>query len=90
MGDTLNLREGETVGQYIVRLEHRLAELEPPKEFTVQEWHIGQVYCFVLWRGDGVRSGDADAIKKWGDLVIMYEDRFPEVIAKFKAYMGWE
>lgn len=86
----MDIREGESVGDYISRLEQRVRELEPPEGFTLQEWHIGQVYTYLLWRDDKMRSGDPDAIKAWGDRVIMFEDRFAEPVKKFASYMGWD
>jgi len=32
----MNLMEGETVGDYVSRLERRLNDLEPPEGFTVK------------------------------------------------------
>ena len=90
----MQLREGETVGDYISRLEARVKELEPPEGFTVQEWHVGQVYVYLLWLDDEVRSAARsavpnDAVQKWRDRLTMFEDRFPEQVAKFANYMGW-
>lgn len=86
----MHLREGETVGEYVVRLEARLRELEPPDGFTVQEWHVGQVYSYLLWRDKNVRDADdVDALKAWSDRIAMFEDRFPEQVKKFAGYMGW-
>lgn len=87
----MQLREGETVGEYVVRLEARLRELEPPDGFTVQEWHIGQVYTYLLWRDGSVRAAfDVDAKKVWSDRLAMFEERFPEQVKKFCDYMGWD
>jgi hypothetical protein len=86
----MELREGETVGDYVQRLEQRLALLEPPKGFTPQEWYVGQVYTYLLWRDPDVRDGDTEAMKKWSDNLIAYEDRFQEPVKKFSAYMGWD
>lgn len=85
----MQLRDGESVGDYISRLERRVSELEPPEGFTIQEWHIGQVYAYLLWRDDGVREGDMDAIRKWSDLIGSFEDRFADATKKFADYMGW-
>ena len=81
----IKLREGETVGDYVSRLEKRLSELEPPETFTIQEWHIGQVYCYLLWRD---KDGD-DSLPEWSVLLTAYEKRFPEQTKKFARYMGW-
>jgi hypothetical protein len=83
-----DIREGETVGDYVSRLERRVKELEPAEGFTVQEWHVGQVYAYMLWRDDNVRD-DIDAAKWWSDGLTMFEERFPEQTKKFAAYMGW-
>jgi hypothetical protein len=83
-----DIREGETVGDYVSRLERRVKELEPAEGFTVQEWHVGQVYAYMLWRDDNVRD-DIDAAKRWSDGLTMFEERFPEQTKKFAAYMGW-
>lgn len=85
----MQLREGESVGDYISRLEQRLRQLEPPEGFTVQEWHIGQVYAFMLWRDDDVRKGNEAALQRWSDGIDMFEKRFPEATKKFADYMGW-
>lgn len=84
----MQLREGESVGDYITRLERRLKELEPAEGFTIQEWHIGQVYAFLLWRDTDAFS-DQEGTKKWSDLLEAYEVRFPEPVKKFADYMGW-
>lgn len=85
----MQLRDGETVGEYIMRLENRLKELEPPDGFTVQEWHVGQVYAYLLWLDDSVQAFDEAAIKKWRDRLAMFEERFASQVTKFKDYMGW-
>ena len=86
----MQLLDGESIGEYVVRLERRLKELEPPEGFTIQEWHVGQVYTYLLWMDEGVRENDSDAAQKWRDRLTMFEDRFPEQVSKFAAYMGWE
>jgi len=85
-----DIREGETVGAYVTRLEQRVKELEPPEGFTIQEWHVGQVYVYLLWRDDNVRTGGTEAIQKWSDGITMFEERFPEQTQKFADYMGWK
>lgn len=80
-----DIREGETVGDYVSRLERRVKELEPPEGFTIQEWHIGQVYAFLLWRNDD----DKDSPEKWSARLTMFEERFPEATKKFAGYMDW-
>ena len=86
----MQLREGETVGEYVSRLEARLKELEPPEGFTIQDWHVGQVYVYLLWRDDVVRKADdLAALQKWDDRITMFEERFPEQVKKFADYMGW-
>ena len=82
MSDKMQLREGETIGEYVMRLEKRLQELEPPEGFTIQEWHVGQVYAYIL----RPQEGDEDALR---DLRAAFEWRFPEQTKKFAAYMGW-
>ncbi len=86
---SLKLRDGETVGEYVVRLEKRVKELEPPEGFTPQEWHIGQVYAYLLWRNTDERAG-GDAMQRWSDGLAMFEARFPEATQKFADYMGWK
>ena len=81
----MQLREGESVGDYISRLEKRVKELEPAEGFTVQEWHIGQVFTYLLWR----RPEDDADIAAWDSLLSAYERRFPEPVAKFAKYMDW-
>lgn len=83
----MQLKAGETVGEYVSRLEARLKELEPPEGFTVQEWHVGQVYVYLLWRDTD--EPDA-ATQKWSDRLAMYEERFPAQVKKFADYMGWK
>jgi hypothetical protein len=90
-----DIREGETVGDYVSRLEHRVKELEPPEGFTIQEWHVGQVYCYLLWMPDEVReagrvNAQAEVVRKWSDSIAMFEERFPEQVKKFADYMGWK
>lgn len=80
----MQLCEGESVGDYVSRLERRVKELEPPDGFTVQEWHVGQVYAFLLWPP----KGEAER-QKWVNSVTMFEDRFPDQTKKFATYMGW-
>ena len=82
----MRLREGETVGEYVSRLEARLKELEPPEGFTIQEWHVGQVYAYMLWRDTDERE---TTTPKWSERIGMYEARFPEQVKKFADYMGW-
>jgi hypothetical protein len=79
------LREGETVGDYVSRLERRLAEIEPPEGFTIQEWHVGQVFTYLLWRPEHERD-----LPAWDGLLSSYEKRFPEQVKKFADYMGWK
>jgi len=78
------LRDGETVGDYVTRLEKRLKEIEPPEGFTIQEWHVGQVFAYLLWRPE--REED---LAEWDAMLVAFEKRFPEQVAKFGAYMGW-
>lgn len=85
----MQLREGESVGDYIVRLEQRVQQLEPPEGFTIQEWHIGQVYAFMLWRDDDVLEGNEAALQRWSDGIDMFKQRFPAQTKKFADYMGW-
>ena len=84
----MQLREGETVGDYVSRLEARLRELEPPEGFTIQEWHVGQVYCYMLWMEEDVREG-GEAMRKWHERLTMFENRFSAQCKKFADYMGW-
>ena len=86
----MQVKEDETVGEYVTRLEARLRALEPPEGFTIQEWHVGQVYVYLLWRDDAARSGEPEALKRWGERIAMFEDRFPEQVKKFTDYMGWD
>lgn len=81
----MQLREGETVGEYVVRLERRLQELEPPEGFTIQEWHIAQVYAFLSWPPD-----TEPELAAWRDLATAFRARFPEQTKKFVVYMGWD
>jgi hypothetical protein len=83
----LELKDGETVGEYVNRLERRLKELEPPDNFTIQEWHVGQVYAYLLWRDD--EDKEPGAAQRWSDRLTMFEERFPEQTKKFADYMGW-
>ena len=80
----MQISDGETVGDYVTRIEQRLKELEPPDGFTVQEWHVGQVYTYVLWPPN--RDEDLPAHR---DLRAAFERRFPGQTKKFAAYMGW-
>ena len=84
----MQLREGESVGDYIIRLEQRVKELEPPEGFTIQEWHVGQVYTYILWRPRNVPY-DQEATTSWSSNIEMFEKRFPEQTKKFADYMGW-
>lgn len=88
----MKLQDGETIGDYLSRLERRVAELEPPEGFTVQEWCVGQVYAYILWIPDDVRrvgAGASQAQDKWLNEVEVFEKRFPEQTKKFADYMGW-
>ncbi len=89
MSATLKFGETETVGEYVARLEARVRELEPPEGFTIQEWHIGQVYAYLLWRDAEAGEGTTEGLKKWSDRLAMFEERFPAQTKKFAAYMGW-
>ena len=82
----LRLREGETVGEYVSRLEARLRALEPPEGFTVQEWHVGQVFAYLCWcwPSDCRSKEESDA------LLVAFRKRFPEQVDKFAAYMDWK
>lgn len=86
----VDIQKGESIGDYVSRLERRVKELEPPEGFTIQEWHVGQVYTYLLGRGAPYLPEDEAAMKKWSDRVIDFEDRFPDQVKKFKQYMGWE
>ncbi len=79
----MKLVAGESIGEYVTRLEQRVKELEPPEGFTTQEWHVGQVYTYLLWRQAG------DDMHKWHNMLQAYEARFPEHTKKFADYMGW-
>lgn len=81
----MQLLEGETVGDYITRLERRLKELEPAEGFTIQEWHIAQVFAFLLWRPEEERD-----LPAWDELLTAYEKRFSGPVKKFADYMGWK
>lgn len=85
----MQLRDGETIGEYVMRIERRLKELEPPDGFTIQEWHIGQVYAYLLWRDPLITDGDEAARLKWSGLIGAFEERFPDKVKKFSDYMGW-
>lgn len=78
------LRDGESVGEYVKRLEDRVKELEPPEGFTVQEWHVGQTFAFLLWPAE--YGADREEHDK---LLLAFRKRFPEQVEKFAAYMGW-
>jgi hypothetical protein len=82
-----DIREGETVGDYVSRLERRVKELEPAEGFTIQEWHIGQVYSYLLWKNKDDLA--ADSPQQWSDRLTMFEERFPEATKKFADYMDW-
>lgn len=82
------IRTDETVGDYVSRLERRVKELEPPEGFTIQEWHIGQVYAYLLWVDEAERDA-SEARQRWLDRLTMFEGRFPEATKKFSDYMGW-
>lgn len=90
----LQLQEGESIGDYVSRLERRLKELEPPEGFTIQEWHVGQVYSYLLWMPDDVRKAaqtdaGSETVRKWSDRLVLFEERFPSQVKKFSDYMGW-
>ena len=81
----MKLLEGETVGDYVSRLERRLKEIEPPEGFTIQEWHVGQVFAYLLWPRDDEKDLPArDA------MLTAYRKRFPEQVQKFADHMGWK
>lgn len=81
----MQLRDGETVGDYISRLEARVKELEPPEGFTVQEWHIAQVFAYLLWRPER-----KEELSEWDALRSAFEKRFRAPTQKFADYMGWK
>jgi hypothetical protein len=87
-GTNMELREGETVGDYVMRLERRLQELEPPEGFTIQEWHVGQVYTYLLWRDTDAFEDEAGT-KEWSSMLSAFEARFHGQVKKFADYMGW-